>query len=835
MQNRPWEEYGGPAAASEPIVVRQADPVQRMSRQLDLEERQRRARLAPLNEDLVRLRVRQAQIATDRAAQAPAAAQNAAQVAAQRRQAAAGSLARQLDELEGVYNENFRGSGVGSILEYLPTNASARLNTIANAMRPTLKRLIRDPGEGTFTDQDQALLDSLVPDSWARDASNEERIRQLRAMIDEVGGGAPAAAPSHAAPSSAAEPTPTAQPRENMTALGPVVGDPGRGTAQTSTEVQRVTDQGLAAISPRLGAMITAGRPIGELLQYARDHGVNPAAIQGSLNSIYSQRANPNSSVARWIRANPGRPYPVDPTYERPLTAQERSDAAVSSSAPGAYLIGGANALTAGYLPELAGLTGGDTEQVRSSMETLRSEQPVPDFFGNVTGGALAMMGPGALASRSARLTQLLARAPRTAAVAGDLAYGAAYGSGMDPENRLRGAAEGAAVAVPAGIAGHAAIRGAGNLVGGTPQQPAVQRLIDQGFVLSPAQRAAGNETLLGATRRRLDDSLTSSPVLGDAISAQRTRQFEHLGRATVDEALAPVGATAPRNLQGNELIEFANQRVSDAYDRALPGIRAPLDPDFIAANNAVRASAANLPQAQREAFDTIYQRAVTPFIPANGELTGQALQDIKRGLDKQILRLDRTANPADEYLSDELRSLRTVFFDWAERAAPDRVADFRAANAAYANMVRVNRAAAAAKRDGIFTPDQLLGAIKANAGDSQFASGGLPMQQLGQDAQQILPSTVPDSGTAGRVLANTLGPATALGGTTVMPALSPLLAPYAAKTVQHLPGVDRLLQALATSRTAGLARRGQQLRSRARLGSAAAVPVAIESSAGNR
>lgn len=96
------------------------------------------------------------------------------------------SVERQLKRVEKLYNDHFKGIGPGSIVEYFPTPRRKKLDAAANNLRPLLKPLIRDPGEGTFTDQDQALLDSLIPEGGKQDSDNEERMMGIQALIGDV-------------------------------------------------------------------------------------------------------------------------------------------------------------------------------------------------------------------------------------------------------------------------------------------------------------------------------------------------------------------------------------------------------------------------------------------------------------------------------------------------------------------------------------------------------------------------------------------------------------------------------------------------------------------------
>lgn len=797
-QLMPWEE----AAQAQPRslgITKPADPNAAVDSALKSAELTAKARAAsretvmdPLKVDLAKVQIEAAKVAVAKAKQATTGltAQDRNKLMGQK--SALPLVEQRINEIEKLYDENFSATGVGGLKEYLPGSmrpVNQTLDDAANSLLGPLGQAFGITAQQSNTPLElQLRFGPYLPQHGIRDDANRARIQRLREVV-----------------------------ANQKAAVAQQLGDSDAPLAAPAMEVATGTTR--QEHDPQLSAQLDKAIRAG--LSYDQAMAMLPEGTDPIDPQVYARAVG-------YAKQNPGYKKPLgEVTRTRENNWLQRN----ANTSGGAYVAGAANALTAGRLDEAIGALGGDTEQANQAKQAIRAEHPVADFVGNATGAGLGAYGIG----RIPGVMKAIQSAPKIAPVVSDVLYGTAYGSGEDNENRGRGALTGGGAALLAGPLGRAGVRKLGNVIGGPELQAPVQRLVDQGFVLSPAQRAAGNKTLLGTFRKRVDDALRSSPVVGDAISSQGARQYNQLGRATVEEALAPVGAKVPRDLEGNKLIDYANDQISKAYDKALPDINAPLDPDFLAANSAARASAANLPQVQREMFDTIYERSVTPFIPADGVLSGKALQDIKRGLDKQIMRLDRTQNPADEYLSDELQNLRTVFFDWAERSAPEKVGEFRAANAAFANMVRVNRAAAAAKRDGVFSPDQLLGAIKAKSSDAQFARGNLPMQQLGQDAQQLLPSSLANSGTVDRAIINGVGLSASGGGAAMLPALSPALAVPALKTIQHLPGIDKLLQDLALRRRAAAVRAGQAIRNRQGLGSLATVPLAVESSAVNQ
>lgn len=112
--------------------------------------------------------------------------------------ASARNVARQLGELRTIFDRSFAGAGpVQSIFEFLPSDDRQKFQAIVRTMRADLKPLIRGPGEGTFTEGDQKLLDELLPDPDRFDAYNEQIFSEIENRVKGVLGEeyvAPAAA-----------------------------------------------------------------------------------------------------------------------------------------------------------------------------------------------------------------------------------------------------------------------------------------------------------------------------------------------------------------------------------------------------------------------------------------------------------------------------------------------------------------------------------------------------------------------------------------------------------------------------------------------------------------
>lgn len=93
-------------------------------------------------------------------------------------------IAQQLNRVQELFNKDLRGKSVGkSVGQLLPTPKMQRFEAQSGALAVLLKPLIRGPGEGPWTDKDQALLDRLTPSRLTSDVDNMERIEAVKRFL----------------------------------------------------------------------------------------------------------------------------------------------------------------------------------------------------------------------------------------------------------------------------------------------------------------------------------------------------------------------------------------------------------------------------------------------------------------------------------------------------------------------------------------------------------------------------------------------------------------------------------------------------------------------------
>ena len=107
--------------------------------------------------------------------------------------------------------------------------------------------------------------------------------------------------------------------------------------------------------------------------------------------------------------------------------------------------------------------------------------------------------------------------------------------------------------------------------------------------------------------------------------------------------------------------------------------------------------------------------------------------------------------------------------------------------------------ASALGGEEGVFTPAQLLNAVKAmdpSRNKGAFARGDALLQDLAEPAKTVLSQSVPDSGTAGRLLASLI-----MGGAPVAAMVNPVAGAALLPAAAYAPGVQRGVAALLASR----------------------------------
>lgn len=522
------------------------------------------------------------------------------------------------------------------------------------------------------------------------------------------------------------------------------------------------------------------------------------------------------------------RPAPAAPTPPTPAATVAPSGIS-AGDATGAGIMNYADGVSLGLLDEAGavadtlGLTAGrkniwdgssfvdawKDNQAKNSdlLSRARTEYPKAAIAGQLA----SVFSPGGALGLAAKLRA----APKLAKVAAVAGQGALYGFNSG-EGGLSDRAETAGQGALAALATGGAFKAAGRVI--SPNvAPVIARLKAAGIPLTIGQ-IAGAGGVVGKGLKSIEDKMTSIPIVGDAINGARRRGLEAYSNAEVRRTLKPIGVDLPTDIDaGHDAVGFAQRKLSEAYDSTLPQMHVQADPVLGQGIADIRQKASTGALDEKHAkqlFDTIDSVLLRRFDPATGTMSGENLQKALSELKRRAGNFSGAADGNQRELGESLSELVGHVEDAASRSSgaelAGRLSDI---NAGYANLTRVETGAAKASKDGIATPAQMLQA--ARQGDKSvrkraFARGEARMQDLATDAANVLPSTVPDSGTIGRGI---VGAAVGGGGSTLAALGQPLpLIAGAALTAPYVPVVRDLAEWSLTGRQGAVSKKARAL-----------------------
>jgi hypothetical protein len=359
--------------------------------------------------------------------------------------------------------------------------------------------------------------------------------------------------------------------------------------------------------------------------------------------------------------------------------------------------------------------------------------------LGNI-GGSMAMLAPTAMI-------------PGANTMAGAATIGALQGALLTPGDLSeRGKAAGF------GAAGGAAGAGLSRLMAGAAPagvSPNVRTLADEGISLTPGQNAGG-------WLKGFEDKATSMPIVGNIINNARMRGIEDFNQAAIRRATLP-----GMNVQGvgNAAVQDVRQGLGQAYDELLPNLGFRSDAKFIDDLANIRDMAELLPKKsgmhgkEINQFEEILNKQLTKRMTPQGNMSGETLKVAESEIGRLAKGYRSDPSFDNRQLGDALSELQNIIRQNLTRNNPDQADALKNINSAYANFKRIQRAASGVgAEDGVFTPAQLHNAARAmdrTKDKRAFSEGDALMQDLTAAGKAVMPSKVPDSGTAGRLMNN--------------------------------------------------------------------------------
>lgn len=670
--------------------------------------------------------------------------------AAERANAIAGyQSAIALDKVITQLEEQFKAgpgatTGFGGIADYLPFEANQRFDSTGNAARGTVGQALGFTGGQLNSVQEAEMsVGPYLPQSSDKDGVIRDKIQRLKQVRDDAR--ARSIAMLGGVPDANGIVTPLTQ-GQGPTVLPRAAGaqaDPGIGPTGVTSEGGLRYEQGLAGLPDAVANMVGQGLQPREIMAFLNQQyapfgasvGPDMAAAIGKL--VQRHRANPRAPVKS---LNTGwENFAMLPGRQESTMLGRAADTDV-----GNFVMHGANAATAGLPGYLAG------DQGAAVLDASSQSRPLSSLAGEVVGGTSALVGINSAAGALGRAAAMLRRG---GGIGGDILYGTTRGGF---ENGPSGAVTGAIAAGVGNRLGSGIANTTGRIVRGV-SDPAVNALADRGIPMSLGS-LLGNRSIPGKLVNRFE----SAPIIGDMFAARRADSIDAFNREAFSDAVAPLGGKV--SSPGREGMNEALGIVDEGYRNALGDTAVDTaDPGFRDAVAASRARMADIPTIGQE-LTYNFDNNVAPLLQ-NG-INGERLQAALRSL--REMQAGYAGQPMGQAARGAVGEAEGALRGLVSGQRPDVLPKLDAANAAYRNVSTLADAVnAAANSKGVFTPAQLgrsaVNNTKKFGGRMKAAKGDVPFAQLQQAAQDVLPSTYPDSGTAGRLLS--AGLPTVLGG----------------------------------------------------------------------
>lgn len=697
----------------------------------------------------------------------PGLAPDAQTAAAGQKRANLETLRSQIARVRELHESTMKGGMPNWFNRFVPDFANEDLGVFDSAgagLGEVGLAAFRVPGAGSQSDTELLkFIAANEPQSTDSDGKIEEKLRTVETRLNNtlrsigIDPASLSATPSQdrdQAVAAAAPGAPSVGGGAPPVGMGPTEGVTSRGGF---TQVPS-----LAGIGQEVANMIESGVPSQQVKDYlAKRYAETQTEHGGRLNLSAEQQAFFDDAIAK-RRANPERPLSDFITGFDRLGGYEAPDegwslgGAIAESPLGAGIMSAGNAVTFGNLANLAG------DDASAVLGASRDENPLASFTGDMIGSGLAMGGLAGGATR-AGLTGLT----RAGGLGADMLYGGVRGASETEGglgDRAAGGLFGLAAAGGGNLIGRGIVGGAGRATRGVSNE-AVRLLNERGISMTPGQ-ILGQDGFIGRRLGALENAIESVPFIGGNFRDRRMQGVGEYGRAQLEENLGSIGFDAAGDQFDGDMLGRAQQAVGDSYD-FLDGRTFQPDQqvvsDLTAALNAGRA----VPRVGDE-FGAIMDSNIGPLFDNGGILTGRGFQDALqtlRGARSEFARDGAMGNMAGNAVGD----VEAALMGMVQRQAPDAIEDLTRSNQAYAGLVPIENASITATNAGNqFTPAQYgRGAVNNTrrfGGRSAAARGDIPGGELQQAAQQVLPSQVPNSGTADRSMAALLLPA-ALGG----------------------------------------------------------------------
>ncbi len=442
---------------------------------------------------------------------------------------------------------------------------------------------------------------------------------------------------------------------------------------------------------------------------------------------------------------------PSRPTPQATPTPEQSMQAELGERNLGEQFLGGVGATAIESWYGLKDLFGQLTEQERKELEFLKGIRGGAATAGRIGGDIALLAAPGGAGAAAVRtgaraLPRAVARAaatrPRLARAAGTAvgeAGGIAAAEAIRTPGTARERAEVGTGGALATLAGHGVGQAAARALGGLPRSPAAQQLLDEGVPLTPGQAAP--DTFIGRAVRNTESAMRGVPFMGGGATRLQDQALQQMNRrllqGTIPDVPGAVGVTirSPGNAGFRQAQETFSKLYDDFWETALE-----------------RAGPEGAQRMARVASNIVNTRA-------GMELSDEAAQRVGRYVSSRVAPiLKNPSSPKLQKLNQDLRDYALKARDKGDFVEAEVVEEamemiqrsfgaelgeqLKRINTGYAQLSVLQEAAnyaEAARRGGVFTPNELSNAVRKVGTPRRVSAGTALMQPQANVAQETL------------------------------------------------------------------------------------------------
>ena len=299
------------------------------------------------------------------------------------------------------------------------------------------------------------------------------------------------------------------------------------------------------------------------------------------------------------------------------------------------------------------------------------------------------------------------------------------------------------------GLGGTGATIGAGKFLAPYVDD-AVKMLKESGIPMTVGQRAGG-------LAKAAEEKARSIPLAGDVISAQHKTGLKAFSDEVYNKSLGHLGLKLPSGVSGRDAAQYVTKAYDDAYNAVLPRITGEIDDQMFGELDNLTKLSKNLPDDLVDEFRRVVDDEILGKFTDYGKASGETLNDIHSTLGQLSKGYKIAKSPSERQFGKAIEEAQAVVKRMVERQSPEASADLAKIRAGYGDFKTVQNAATrAGSKEGDITPAALRAASKATdigKDKSQFFQGKGRMQDFAEAGEKVLAQSIPNSGTADRLM----------------------------------------------------------------------------------